>query len=151
MKRRNETIDKLLKECATPAQLKTYNTLYARGFKGSAIAQALRILEAEWNKKQACRKACCNNETRLHNVLVDKALSEKNIYKKYNLSHKDYLKLHKIQSSRCAICFTQTKLCVDHDHSTGRVRGLLCRHCNSGIGFLKDDVNNLKQAINYLS
>lgn len=61
------------------------------------------------------------------------------------------------QHGRCAICGTTkssnvTKhLCVDHDHGTGKVRGLLCHGCNRGLGFLKDDVELLAAAIKYLS
>ena len=41
--------------------------------------------------------------------------------------------------------------CVDHDHQTGRVRGILCTDCNMGIGKLGDSVAGLKQALEYLS
>lgn len=56
------------------------------------------------------------------------------------------------QSNSCAICeeeFTQTPR-VDHDHITGIVRGLLCHHCNTGLGQFKDNVESLKSAIKYL-
>lgn len=50
----------------------------------------------------------------------------------------------------CEICQEHSKLCLDHDHETGKARGMLCRQCNSGIGFLKDDAAMLERAINYL-
>lgn len=70
--------------------------------------------------------------------------------------------IYKQQSGRCAICDTegdiyelgfQTRipLCIDHSHTSGEVRGLLCGHCNKGIGLLKDNRNILKQAIKYLT
>ena len=43
------------------------------------------------------------------------------------------------------------KLSIDHCHKTGKVRGLLCKHCNHGLGKFKDDVNLLKIAIDYLN
>lgn len=43
------------------------------------------------------------------------------------------------------------KLSVDHCHKTGKVRGLLCSNCNTAIGLLKEDINVLKNAINYLT
>ena len=39
---------------------------------------------------------------------------------------------------------------IDHDHKTGKVRGLLCHGCNTAIGLMKDDVNILTKAIEYL-
>lgn len=71
-----------------------------------------------------------------------------------NFSLKDFFKLLEIQENCCAICFvhfkTREEISVDHDHVTGLVRGLLCHHCNTGIGLLGDNVDNLQTAIDYL-
>lgn len=42
-------------------------------------------------------------------------------------------------------------LCLDHDHETGRLRGWLCRQCNTGLGYFKDSVDFLHSAISYLT
>lgn len=56
------------------------------------------------------------------------------------------------QSGRCAICAEPTTMPhVDHDHATGRIRGLLCQGCNLGIGHLQDDPARLRAAADYLS
>lgn len=70
----------------------------------------------------------------------------------------EYTELLSIQNNKCAICsmdFTNTsrstKPNVDHDHSTGLVRGLLCGNCNRGIGSLQDSVDILEKAKVYLA
>lgn len=54
------------------------------------------------------------------------------------------------QDGKCAICLEEKKLVVDHCHASGRVRGLLCHSCNKAIGFLKDDMDRIARAIDYL-
>lgn len=51
---------------------------------------------------------------------------------------------------RCEICSQTADLHVDHDHSTGKYRGLLCSSCNKGIGMLRDDPDRLRSAAMYL-
>lgn len=70
----------------------------------------------------------------------------------YGLSQEQFDELQAKQEGACAIChkpFTK-RICVDHDHETGAVRGLLCNPCNSGIGNLQDSIENLEAAIRYL-
>lgn len=71
-----------------------------------------------------------------------------------NFTYKQFEEMKKTQNNKCYICnnhpTNNQSLHVDHDHSTGKVRKLLCNNCNNGIGKLKDDVKILKKAINYL-
>lgn len=69
----------------------------------------------------------------------------------YGLEFAEYERMYVNQSGKCKICGNiEDVLHVDHSHSTGMVRGLLCQGCNTGIGMLKEDVENLKKAIVYL-
>jgi len=85
-----------------------------------------------------------------------KFIREYNLNYKYGISVKDFnLMLHN-QDNKCAICkIDQCEInknfCVDHCHSTKKVRGLLCSKCNISIGKFKDDINILKKAVKYLS
>lgn len=80
-----------------------------------------------------------------------KAVYRKGNLKKYGISIERYNELVEVQKGRCKICGLEKILCVDHSHKTGMVRGLLCVSCNSGIGFLKDNIEFLKKAILYLA
>jgi len=74
----------------------------------------------------------------------------------YGLTTENYEQLYLKLNGKCAICGkpeqrkSSSHLCVDHCHKTGKIRGLLCHKCNSGIGKLNDDVELLKKAISYL-
>ena len=73
----------------------------------------------------------------------------------YGITPDDYNRMFVEQKGCCAICGThqqelKKKLAVDHDHETGKVRGLLCRSCNTGIGLLKENKEILLAAISYL-
>jgi len=75
---------------------------------------------------------------------------------KYNITQKDYEALLLEQGGKCAICETEepkgrrNTWHIDHDHRTGKVRGLLCWLCNSGLGKFKDDEDMLDKAATYL-
>ncbi len=85
-----------------------------------------------------------------------KLLNLKNWLKvNYNLTLSEYEELVKLQNGVCAICGKENnlgnKLFVDHCHKTNKVRGLLCQKCNSGVGYLNDDIHLLAKAIEYLT
>lgn len=76
----------------------------------------------------------------------------------YGLSNEGFINLLEVQRGCCALCGTELKdggrtpnsLVVDHCHGTGKVRGLLCRNCNSGIGLLKDSPELHRKAAAYI-
>ena len=71
----------------------------------------------------------------------------------YGLTPEQHKQFYINQNGCCAICresIPYDKICVDHSHETERVRGLLCRKCNSGIGLLGDTVEGLRRAVEYL-
>jgi hypothetical protein len=76
----------------------------------------------------------------------------------YGVTREQYDAMVEEQGGRCKVCGTdqpsthprKTHWCVDHCHTTGRVRGLLCDNCNRGIGLLKDCPEVLSRAAAYL-
>lgn len=74
----------------------------------------------------------------------------------YGITKEDWNVMFDEQKGLCRLCekhHTEFKrgLCVDHCHSSGKVRGLLCHPCNQGLGMFKDNVDFLKRAISYLN
>lgn len=78
------------------------------------------------------------------------------LLKTYGLTAEQFHAMENAQGGACAVCRTTEPggahggLVVDHCHVTGRVRGLLCGRCNSGIGYLKDDPSLCEAASAYL-
>jgi hypothetical protein len=74
--------------------------------------------------------------------------------KKYNIPRDAYTTMVASQDNKCAVCGEQCRsgrrLAVDHCHKSGKVRGLLCRSCNVGLGHFKDDPKLLLLAAKYL-
>lgn len=71
----------------------------------------------------------------------------------YDLSPEDYAQLFERQSGACAVCREKPsaqRLAVDHDHNSGRVRGLLCRVCNTALGAFCDSPERFDSAAAYL-
>lgn len=82
------------------------------------------------------------------------AYRERHLQNKYGISLDEYDRLLEKQNYTCDICnkpqVVSKRMCVDHDHDTGKVRGLLCHHCNTGLGKFQDDKKLLEAAIQYL-
>lgn len=78
------------------------------------------------------------------------------LLKKYGLTDECYNKMLHEQNNSCSICLSMESgtekgvFCVDHDHNSGIVRGLLCRPCNIALGLFKDNETTLMKAIEYL-
>ena len=73
--------------------------------------------------------------------------------REYGLTEEEYNSMVLKQNNICAICnkYSEKTLFIDHNHETGKVRGLLCSNCNTGIGLFKEDIVSLSRAIDYLS
>jgi len=98
------------------------------------------------------------NKDRIKNYMKDYRKKNVNHFQnnfrkhKYGLSENEFNEMLLNQGGMCAICgFNKNFPAVDHNHVTGRVRGLLCGACNKGIGHLKEDVLVMEKAIKYLN
>lgn len=114
-------------------------------------------------------KARARNETlEERNVRIQKRKEEapikrerakwgSHIRKTLGIDPQEYEKLFALQDGKCSICSTETpggnrkRFCIDHCHTTGAIRGLLCVSCNSGLGYFKDKIDMLERAAKYLA
>lgn len=110
------------------------------------------------NKK--CR-VCIREDAEKKDALTRRPNYNKNrhLQMQYGIGYDEYMRMFSLQCGVCAICGKPetrkirgvvTKLCVDHDHSTGCIRALLCSRCNAAIGHLNDDVNTATALVEYL-
>lgn len=110
----------------------------------------------EFGKTHKDDKRKYDKEYRMKNMERKKYLGRLgHLKRKFGLSLDDYNSLFESQEGRCAICGRhqselKRSLYVDHDHTTKKVRGLLCYNCNSLLGHAKDSITNLHRAIEYL-
>ncbi len=73
----------------------------------------------------------------------------------YGITIEEHKRMFQEQNGVCAICGCKgdgrwKTLCVDHCHKTGKIRGLLCRSCNTALGQMKDDPTIIQKAVLYL-
>jgi hypothetical protein len=99
-------------------------------------------------------KACSCAYTRKWRLQHPQARRTEHLKKSFGLTVKAYDILFAAQNGACAVCQRApcgTRLAVDHNHSTNKIRGLLCLACNTAIGSLNEDTARLARAIDYLN
>jgi Recombination endonuclease VII len=120
--------------------------------KAKEYAQAYRARRTEINK--VYQKEYQNKNKNLLTAYKANWYKSKR-FDKYGITQELFDKALQNQQFNCAICrqaFSDSiRVFVDHCHKTGKVRGLVCFHCNTGLGHFKDDTELLKKAIEYLN
>ena len=128
------------------------NTHYERQRLGLDMTTPIRQYETGERlcKYPGCStpRACSGTYCQKHYMQPRKRLN------RYGVTQEQFEVMLASQGGRCAVCQTSESKgigwCVDHDHVTQRVRGVLCDACNKGIGFLQDDLDLLITAAEYL-
>ena len=133
-----------MKTCIKCGLLKDDQEFHTRGGKQSHL------------KKSAC-KECHRKFAKdyYHKTSTPDKQRKSNLKKDFGITIEYYEELLKEQNGCCKICKTHysefsKRLAVDHDHNTGKIRGLLCLYCNTGLGKFKDSTKLLNEAIKYL-
>ena len=108
-------------------------------------------MATHWNNKEYCKRYYQKNKTAHRNRMLKL---------NFGITLEEYNEIFNQQDGVCAICETAETgtrngapitLAVDHCHDTGEIRGLLCRQCNSALGWFKDDRELLYKALMYLA
>lgn len=122
---------------------------YPQGyFKPKACKKCSKIFTPKAPSECYCSDAC-----------KDEATIDHYLTREYGVTYADYVRMYAEQKGRCKICGGEgfkvkechiIKLVLDHDHKTGKVRGLLCPSCNKALGLFKDNPEWLRNAQQYL-
>ena len=117
--------------------------------------EKVRQQSRDWNRNNRARYKSTNKKWYEDNKDSINFRCRKNkIKREYYLTIEQYNQMFVDQNGVCAICGEKQEngknLSIDHNHETGKVRGLLCTRCNTGIGLLKEKEDILLKAIEYL-
>jgi len=133
------------KICTTCKVEKDIQEFYLRGGKASPNS-----------RKAKCKKCEIERVKQSHDPVKYR---EAHLKRKYGMTMEDYDRMLAGQNHQCAACPTTEPggrhssdyFVVDHCHTTGKVRGLLCHNCNTALGLLHDDLEKIKALENYLT
>ena len=138
------------KKCKNEIRAKSgSNKAYYRRHKGECNARSSEYQKTD-KGLESHRKAGRKYNSSLKGK---KRVKENHLLRKYGISLKDRDYMYLCQYGCCKLCGEPVSLdniYVDHDHATGRVRGLLCVGCNTGLGLLGDNIEGLQAALKYL-
>lgn len=152
--RNKETI----KEKARLYRIKNRDRILAQRKKYYAKITPEQRLKWRLSTKRRNPESIKNGQKRYYNSHKEKYMAYK-MKDAYGLELNDYYALVTKQNGLCAICGEKPKqitgksrrLHIDHDHATGKIRGLLCHKCNNGLGCMDDNIQKLESAIKYLN
>lgn len=146
------------KQCETEKPITKYKAVYKNGktyrLRTCTACLALKQYHADRDKPHVAEKRQRKDDNRYY-------------LKRFGLTKAEWQEAYDQrfaeQEGRCAICGTDVipetghasgrvtkRFCFDHNHETGQLRGLLCQHCNWGLGQFFDSIDRLKAAIDYL-
>lgn len=91
--------------------------------------------ECKWKLSYSC-KECCNM------ISLNRF-----VQRRYGVTHEEAVQL---RQSPCEICGHKGKMVIDHNHTTGARRGILCSPCNSGIGQFRESASAMRSAAEYV-
>lgn len=104
----------------------------------------------KWRSERRVHISNSNKSYRTSHPRDPRRAKDYALRRNYGLTLEEFERLAAQQDFKCAICHEPRKLHVDHNHHTGKVRGLLCHYCNTALGSFDDDPQRILKAIAYL-
>ena len=157
-------LESICKNCKQGYKDKRYKALYGAmrtcktcGIKATnsdELELFARGASYKFGRKPQCKQCATSSE---YNITRNNSLDRR--CRKFGITVEEYSNLISIQNNSCAICKKHKDVFegrgknfhIDHCHTSGKVRGLLCSHCNTGLGQFKDNIQSLENAIQYIS
>ena len=130
-----------------------YRTCMTCGVEKSILEFYFR--DKKTGRRHSACKECDKARVKARHQANPERTRNNNLKRNYGITLEDHSKMYEEQNRRCAICGNEgngkwKKLCVDHCHTTGKIRGLLCKSCNIALGEFKDDPSIIEKAVLYL-
>jgi hypothetical protein len=141
------------KRCKACEKLKCIDNFYRdRRFKNTSTSECKICYGKRVKEYKEAHKDQVNATAAWYVKETEQRRRRHHLKKVYGLTESQYSDMRDRQQGVCAICgiVSQKPLHIDHDHSTGKVRALLCTKCNSMLGYARDSVEMLKKGIEYL-
>lgn len=119
---------------------------------GGSAKKYTKVYKSGPRKGRSEVKFACKTCMQFYNSRSKTYRRNWNRLKKYGLTPEQFQKMVEEQQGACAICLKKfvEEPCVDEDHKTKQIRGLLCDDCNVGLGRMKDNIPALLKAVEYL-
>lgn len=116
-----------------------------------------QTIDREYEKRNPMRKSISRYlKKSLDPIKLSNLERDRNMYKRYGITIEEYGQLFYTQEGNCKICKRSHKefargLVIDHNHMTGKVRGLLCDPCNRALGYFRENIATMESAIQYVN
>ena len=147
------------KRCSRCGELKELNKFYKNKSMKDGLANQCKSCRHDYLRNPSVRERDRKYKREwARGNYNPQAGRKKNLQNNYGITIAEFNQLFEAQRGKCAVCENALEVKgkgaftahVDHDHKTGKVRGLLCQSCNFVLGHGRDDVNILVKAIKYL-
>lgn len=148
---------KICRKCLVKKPINEFNIHYGKTRTKDKLRNECKECQRKHSKEHWVKIADREKEKKkLYHINNRKIAHGWHLRNKYNITLVEYQEMLNKQNGKCAICGSDKPrgrykhFAVDHNHTTGELRGLLCSPCNIGIGHLQDSPELLHKAANYL-